>query len=60
MSVTAFPLSHGGMESTAFLLESDGDGILCFGDTGPDRGREGHAHARRLGGGGRAGEAAAS
>jgi 3',5'-cyclic-nucleotide phosphodiesterase len=36
MSVTAFPLSHGGMESTAFLVESDGDGILCFGDTGPD------------------------
>ena len=36
MSVTAFPLSHGGVESTAFLLESDGDGILCFGDTGPD------------------------
>jgi 3',5'-cyclic-nucleotide phosphodiesterase len=36
MSVTAFPLSHGGMESTAFLLESDGQGILCFGDTGPD------------------------
>jgi 3',5'-cyclic-nucleotide phosphodiesterase len=36
MTVTAFPLSHGGMESTAFLLESDGDGILCFGDTGPD------------------------
>jgi 3',5'-cyclic-nucleotide phosphodiesterase len=36
MSVTAFPLSHGGMESTAFLLESDGEGILCFGDTGPD------------------------
>ncbi len=24
------------MESTAFLLESGGDGILCFGDTGPD------------------------
>lgn len=36
MSVTAFPLSHGGMESTAFLVESDGQGILCFGDTGPD------------------------
>jgi 3',5'-cyclic-nucleotide phosphodiesterase len=36
MSVTAFPLSHGGVESTAFLLESDGDGLLCFGDTGPD------------------------
>jgi 3',5'-cyclic-nucleotide phosphodiesterase len=36
MSVTAFPLSHGGVESTAFLLESDGDALLCFGDTGPD------------------------
>ncbi len=36
MSVTAFPLSHGGVESTAFLVESDGDGVLCFGDTGPD------------------------
>ena len=36
MTVTAFPLMHGGMESTAFLLESDGEGILCFGDTGPD------------------------
>ena len=36
MAVTAFPLSHGGMESTAFLIESDGDGVLCFGDTGPD------------------------
>ena len=22
--------------STAFLVESDGDGVLCFGDTGPD------------------------
>ncbi len=36
MSVTAFPLSHGGIESTAFLLESDGESVLCFGDTGPD------------------------
>lgn len=36
MNVTAFPLSHGGVESTAFLLESDGDAVLCFGDTGPD------------------------
>jgi 3',5'-cyclic-nucleotide phosphodiesterase len=36
MSVTAYPLSHGGVESTAFLLESDGDAVLCFGDTGPD------------------------
>lgn len=36
MSVTAFPLSHGGVESTAFLIESAGDAVLCFGDTGPD------------------------
>lgn len=36
MTVTAFPLSHGGVESTAFLIESDGDAVLCFGDTGPD------------------------
>lgn len=36
MSVTAFPLSHGGVESTAFVIESDGDIILYFGDTGPD------------------------
>ena len=36
MTVTAFQLSHGGVESTAFLLESDGEGVLCFGDTGPD------------------------
>jgi 3',5'-cyclic-nucleotide phosphodiesterase len=36
MSVTAFPLSHGGVESTAFLIESADDALLCFGDTGPD------------------------
>ena len=36
MTVTAFPLSHGGIESTAFLVASDGDAILYFGDTGPD------------------------
>lgn len=36
MSMTAFPLSHGGVESTAFLVESDGDAVLYFGDTGPD------------------------
>jgi 3',5'-cyclic-nucleotide phosphodiesterase len=34
--VTAFPLAHGGVESTAFLIEADGDAILYFGDTGPD------------------------
>lgn len=36
MSVTAFPLSHGGVESTAFLIESGDDALLCVGDTGPD------------------------
>jgi len=36
MSVTAFPLSHGGVESTAFVVESDGDVVVYFGDTGPD------------------------
>ena len=29
-------MNHAGSESTAFLIESGGDAILCFGDTGPD------------------------
>ena len=36
MTVTAYPLSHGGMTSTAFLLRSGDDAFLCLGDTGPD------------------------
>jgi 3',5'-cyclic-nucleotide phosphodiesterase len=36
MTATPFPLNHGGAESTAFLIESGDDAILCFGDTGPD------------------------
>lgn len=36
MTVTPFSLNHGGAESTAFLIESGDDAILCFGDTGPD------------------------
>lgn len=36
MQVTAYPLSHGGVESAAFLIESGDDALLCFGDTGPD------------------------
>lgn len=36
MQVTAHPLSHGGVESTAFLIENGEDALLCFGDTGPD------------------------
>jgi 3',5'-cyclic-nucleotide phosphodiesterase len=34
--VTAFPLAHAGMVSTAFLLESDAGSVLYLGDTGPD------------------------
>lgn len=36
MAVTAFPLQHGPLESTAFLVEHGQDGLLCFGDTGAD------------------------
>ena len=36
MTVKPFPLNHAGAESTAFLIESGNDAILCFGDTGPD------------------------
>lgn len=36
MAVTAFPLSHGRVESTAFLIESGDDCLLYVGDTGPD------------------------
>jgi len=36
MSVTAYPLAHGGIESTAFLIRSQQDAMLCFGDTGAD------------------------
>lgn len=36
MQVTAYPLAHAGVESTAFLVESGEDALLCFGDTGPD------------------------
>lgn len=36
MQITAFPLSHSGVESTAFLIESGDNALLCFGDTGPD------------------------
>ncbi len=36
MTVTPFPLNHGGVESTAFLLRSGDDALACFGDTGSD------------------------
>ena len=40
MQVTAYPLSHGGVELTAFLIESGEDALLCFGDTGRTRSRK--------------------
>lgn len=48
LGVTAWPLAHAGVESTAFLIDSGGgrdsgdqagpgtDALLCLGDTGPD------------------------
>ncbi len=36
MSVKAFPLSHNGIESTAFVLKYQSDIVVCLGDTGPD------------------------
>ncbi|MGB3555342.1 MAG: 3',5'-cyclic-nucleotide phosphodiesterase [Jannaschia sp.] len=41
MRVTAWPLAHGPVESTAFLFEAGEDAVLCLGDTGPDRVEEG-------------------
>lgn len=36
MTVQAFPLSHGNIESTAFLVKNKDSYILYLGDTGPD------------------------
>ena len=36
MTVQAFPLSHGNLQSTAFLVKSNGYYILYLGDTGAD------------------------
>lgn len=36
MEAKAFPLSHGGMASTAFLVRYKNEYVLYFGDTGPD------------------------
>ncbi|GBQ89224.1 cyclic-AMP phosphodiesterase [Gluconacetobacter johannae DSM 13595] len=36
MTVTAWPLNHGGVESTAFLVAANGASVLYLGDTGPD------------------------
>ncbi len=36
LQIKSFPLSHGGMASTAFLVRAGSDYILYFGDTGAD------------------------
>jgi len=36
LQVQAYPLNHGGVESTAFLLTNGQDALLYLGDTGPD------------------------
>jgi len=36
LSVTAYPLSHGNVLSTAFLIQNGPDAYLYLGDTGPD------------------------
>jgi 3',5'-cyclic-nucleotide phosphodiesterase len=36
MLVTALPLSHSGIVSTAFIIEYKQDIVVCLGDTGPD------------------------
>lgn len=60
MSATAFPLSHGGVESTAFLIESGSDALLCFGDTGPDAVEKVDENEGNMGGGRGPGPAAAA
>ncbi|WP_206244243.1 MBL fold metallo-hydrolase [Novosphingobium terrae] len=36
MRATAYPLEHGGVTSTAFLIEAGQTAALCLGDHGPD------------------------
>ena len=36
MTVTALPLSHSGVMSTAFVIEYKNSLVVCIGDTGPD------------------------
>ena len=36
LAVTAYPLAHAGVESTAFLIDHGDQALLCLGDTGPD------------------------
>jgi 3',5'-cyclic-nucleotide phosphodiesterase len=42
MRVTAFPLSHSNLTSTAFLINSNDNYLLYLGDTGPDEIEKSH------------------
>lgn len=42
LKVTAYPLSHSNLESTAFLVNSNGSYILYLGDTGADEIEKSH------------------
>lgn len=45
MTATPWPLDHGGVQSTAFLIESGPSAALCLGDHGPDTATHGETHA---------------
>lgn len=46
MRATAYPLEHGGVTSTAFLIEAGQTAALCLGDHGPDS--PGHDELHKL------------
>jgi 3',5'-cyclic-nucleotide phosphodiesterase len=45
MRVTAWPLDHGGVVSSAFLIEGGQSSVLCLGDHGPDTPARAETHA---------------
>ena len=47
MTVTAYPLAHSNLTSTAFLVDCKGIYVLYLGDTGPDEVEKSH-HLREL------------
>jgi cAMP phosphodiesterase len=42
LKVRSFPLSHSNLQSTAFLVNSNGSYLLYLGDTGPDEAEKSH------------------
>ncbi|GEN59229.1 3',5'-cyclic-nucleotide phosphodiesterase [Acetobacter nitrogenifigens DSM 23921 = NBRC 105050] len=47
MTATAWPLEHGGVESTAFLVQAGNSAVACLGDHGPD-GASGEGRGHQL------------